>query len=286
MPARTVSDPTLALQNQNGATLATNDNWKSAQQSEIEATGLAPSSDQESAIVITLVPGTYTAILGGATKRDGGLGKVDVHDLSPSANSALAIASSLGFVGVGDEALFGDFTIGAGSGKTKVLIRALGPSLEGLQDPTLKLENNTDFSTIYTNDNWQSAQAAQIQATGLAPHDPRESAILIDLDPGNYLAVVQGKTDRNNRSTTGFAKVEVYQLSASGGGPTPTPTPTPTATPTPTPTPTATPTPTPTPNSDTYSDAGAYTYTYTNGRGGTDDQSATGVDFQFLDCHL
>jgi hypothetical protein len=222
--ARTASQTNLELQNQSGATIATNDDWRSTQQADIQATGLAPGSDEESAIVITLVPGTYTAILRGDTKKDAGIAKVDVHDLSPSANSALVVASSLGLVAGGDENLVGDFSIGGndaglavsgGGGKVKVLIRVLGPSIGGLQDPTLELDN-ANGTQIFFNDNWQDSQAAQIQATGKAPSDPRESAIVANLDPGDYVAIVHAKAPTGKKAKkklpSGFARVEVYQL--------------------------------------------------------------------------
>jgi hypothetical protein len=218
-----LSDPVLTLRDSNGVTIASNDNWKSTQQTQIEATGLAPTNDKESAIVITLVPGTYTAILNGQ-KKSSGIGLVDVHDLSLTANSALAIMSGLGFVGNRDEGLFGDFTIGGSDGgaaisapsggKVRVLIRVLGPSIEGLQDPTLELDN-ANGTQIFFNDNWQDSQASQIQATGLAPSDSRESAIVANLDPGDYIAVVRGKVTGKGKKAklaTGFARVEVYQL--------------------------------------------------------------------------
>src|SRR5437764_14741429 len=123
--------------------------------------------------------------------------------------------SSLGFVGTGASVMIGDFTVGGGSGKVKVLIRVLGPSIGGLQDPTLELDN-ANGTQIFFNDNWQDSQAAQIQATGKAPSDPRESAIVANLNPGDYLAIVHGNapTGKKGRKkpSTGFARVEIYQL--------------------------------------------------------------------------
>lgn len=196
----------LQLINQSGATIATNAGWQLTQKAAILATGLAPSSPKESAILITLVPGSYTVILGGS-----GIGKIDAHDLSPTANSALSIGSSLGFAGTGTSTMSGDFTIGAGSGNTNVLIRVLGPSVKGapgavLQDPTLELDTATG-SQILFNDDWQSSQKTQILATGLAPTDSRESAIVANLAPGTYKFIVRGKSGK-----TGYVRAEVYQL--------------------------------------------------------------------------
>src|SRR6266852_5551582 len=95
----------------------------------------------------------------------------------------------------GTSVLIGDFTIGGvdgGNGKTNVLVRVLGPSFGGLADPTVELDN-ANGTLIFFNDNWQDSQKAQIQATGLAPTNPKESAILANLDPGHYVAIVRGK---------------------------------------------------------------------------------------------
>ena len=107
----------------------------------------------------------------------------------------------------------GGFII-TGSAPKQVLLRAIGPSLTGsgipnaLADPVMELHGPTGFATI-TNDNWRDdRQEAVIQATGIPPTNDLESAILCDLDPGTYTAIVRGK---NN--TSGVALVEVYDLS-------------------------------------------------------------------------
>ena len=91
-------------------------------------------------------------------------------------------------------------------------MRALGPELTAfglsnvLSDPTLEL-HDANGNLIASNDNWKESQQAAIQATGLAPADDREAAILSTLIQGNWTAVVQGK---NN--TTGIGLVEVYRI--------------------------------------------------------------------------
>jgi hypothetical protein len=99
-----------------------------------------------------------------------------------------------------------------GSGSEEVLVRAIGPSLtqrgvpNALQDPTLDLHDGNG-AIIASNDNWKDTQQSEIQATGLAPSDDRESAILAILVQGNYTAILRGK---NN--TTGVGLVEVYKV--------------------------------------------------------------------------
>jgi hypothetical protein len=219
----TLSDPVLEL-HQGNTTLATNDNWKTrpdgtSQQAEVEATTIPPKGELESAIVTTLNPGTYTAILGG--KNGGtGIGVVEVYDLAPAANSELANISSRGFVDTNDNVMIGGFIVGGANadGKATVVVRALGPSLvsSGLQgvleDPMLELHDNNG-GTITTNDNWkindqtQQSQESAVRATTLPPPNDSESAIVTTLVPGNYTAIVRGKN-----GGTGIGLVEVYNL--------------------------------------------------------------------------
>jgi hypothetical protein len=214
--ANALQDPILELHDSTGALLTSNDNWKSDQQVEIAATGLAPTNDLESAIIATLSPvdpavngsGLYTAIVSG--KNSGtGIGLVEVYDLDdPNTAPYLANISTRGFVQTEEKAMIGGFIIGAGGETGQVVVRALGPSLtiipDALQDPTLTLYNSQGL-VVGFNDDWSDASG--IEATGLAPTDSRESAILADLVPGAYTAIVQGKA-----STTGVGLVEVYYI--------------------------------------------------------------------------
>ena len=218
-----LADPTLEL-HQGSATLAVNDNWKiasngSSQQAEVEATTLPPSNDAESAIVMTLTPGSYTAILSG--KNGGtGVGVVEVYDLATGTNSLLANISTRGFVEINDNVLIGGLIVGGGAadGNARVLVRALGPSLAGfgvqdaLPDPVLEL-HDANGATIATNDNWETndqtmqSQQFEVQATGLAPPNSLESAIVAVVPAGPLTAIVRG-----SNGTTGVATVEVYNL--------------------------------------------------------------------------
>ena len=211
-----LQDPTLQLHDHTGATIAFNDNWKDTQQSAIQATGLAPSDDHEAAMVQTLSSGGYTAIVQGIGNTTG-VGLIEVYDVDTNANSILANISTRGFAGTGDNVMIGGEIIGRGlgangAGSVKVLIRGLGPSLTqanvagALQDPTLELHDGNG-AIIASNDNWKDTQQSAIQATGLAPSDDRESAILTILTKGGYTAILRGK---NN--TTGIALIEAYKI--------------------------------------------------------------------------
>jgi hypothetical protein len=211
-----LQDPTLELHNHTGAVIAFNDNWRDTQQSTIQATGLAPGDNRESAIVQTLAPAAYTAIVRGKGGTSG-VALVEAYDLDPNANSKLANISTRGFVGTGDNVMIGGFIVGGGlgvngAGSEEVLVRGLGPSLTqrgvpiALQDPTLDLHDGNG-AIIASNDNWKDTQQSEIQATGLAPSNDRESAILATLVQGNYTVILRGK---NN--TTGVGLVEVYKV--------------------------------------------------------------------------
>jgi FG-GAP repeat len=204
-----LADPTLELHKFDG-TIVTNDNWRDTQEQEVIDTTIPPTNNLESSIVATLDPGPYTAIVAG--KNNGtGIGLVEVYDLDQAADSQLANISTRGFVDMGDNVMIGGFIVG-GQTSTTILVRAIGPSLsevgvlDPLLDPTLEL-HNSNGTLIGSDDNWKDSQQAEIEATTIPPTDDRESAIVQDLDPGAYTAIVRGKND-----TTGVALMEVYNL--------------------------------------------------------------------------
>ncbi len=201
-------DPMLSLHDSTGASIASNDNWRTDADN-VTATGLAPTDDLEAAIVATLAPGAYTAIVSGVGDGTGNA-LFEVYDVDPL-NSSIANISTRGRVEDGDDVMIGGVIIGGDQPGT-VVVRAVGPSLgasgiaDALADPVLELYN--DHGTrIFVNDNWRSDQAEQIAATSLAPTDDRESAIIATLQPGNYTAVVRGA-----HHSRGVSLVEVYDV--------------------------------------------------------------------------
>ena len=220
-----LANPRLELHDSTNA-IGINDDWQttqiggvitSDQVAEIQKSGLAPSNPLESAVIATLPPGSYTAIVQGVNGGTG-VGIVEVYDLDATSGSLLANISTRGFVQTGDNVMIGGFIVVAQP--TRVIIRAIGPSLsqfgvpDALANPQLELHDAT--STIARNDDWQttqifgiitSDQVAEIQNSQLAPSNPAESAIIATLQPGSYTAIVSGVN-----KTTGNALVEVYSL--------------------------------------------------------------------------
>src|SRR5262245_9380473 len=142
--------------------------------------------------------------------------------------STLRNISTRAFVQTGDNVVIGGFIVERAQPRfspappKRVIIRALGPELTQygipnvLANPTLELYDGTG-ALIASNNNWAttiiggiitSNQVREIQASGYAPGDPYESAIIAELPAGSYTAIVRGV---NNM--TGVGLVEVYDLS-------------------------------------------------------------------------
>ena len=207
LPGR-LQDPVIDLFDSAGTPLAEDSDWKDYQQAEIQSTGLAPSDDRESALLMSLPPAAYTVHLRGQNGTTG-IGVVEVYDLGQT-GSQLGNISTRGPVGIGDDVLIGGVIVGPnGGGSTRVLVRGIGPSLASipnrLQDPMIELWDGNG-ALLASNDDWKTNEP-QVAATGIPPTDDRESALVADLAPGNYTAIVRGKG-----SATGIAVIEIYNL--------------------------------------------------------------------------
>jgi uncharacterized protein GlcG (DUF336 family) len=206
-----LADPILELHDSTGAIIATNDNWADTQALEINASGIPPPNELESAIVRTLPPGAYTAVVDG---KEGGTGTalVEVYDLSPGSDSTLANISTRGAVGPQSDVMIGGFIVNGTSGTTRVLVRTAGPSLaaagvaDAMPDPMLELRD-VNGTLIAANDNWREGDEFEIQQSNLAPTNDLESAIITTLPSGPYTAVIH---ERNGQS--GIGLFEVYNL--------------------------------------------------------------------------
>lgn len=206
----TLANPTMTLhRSSDNAIIAANDNWQEAfNAAAMEWAGMQPAHANESGILISLAPGGYTAVISGVGGAQG-VGLFEIFEMAQPDIPLLNIATR-GTVQGGDNVLIGGIAVAGG--QRTLVVRARGPSLASagitapLSNPTLQLVRSSDGATIATNDDWGSASnAAAIAASGFAPSDPLESAILMTLDPGNYTAIVSGVD-----GATGVAIVEVF----------------------------------------------------------------------------
>ncbi|MBK7660150.1 MAG: fibronectin type III domain-containing protein [Betaproteobacteria bacterium] len=208
--ANALPNPTMQLFS--GQTvLATSDDWgTAANAAAITTSGFAPSSPLESAILTTLGPGAYTAVVSGVGGLTG-VGIIEVFEVDKPEIPLLNI-STRGQVLTGNDVMIGGFIIQGDSPQT-VTVRARGPSLvpfgitNALMDPVLELFNGA--TPVASNDDWQTqtvpADVAAIQASGFAPADTREAVIRITLPPGAYTAIVRGKN-----GGTGVGIIEAF----------------------------------------------------------------------------
>lgn len=137
--------------------------------------------------------------------------------LLPSAAGAPARALNVSTrlqVESGENVMIAGFIVRGNTSK-RVLLRGLGNSLRSagianaLADPNLEL-HSADGALLHSNDNWQDTQASQIAATGLAPTDPHEAAMIAVLPPGSYTVIL---SSRDGKSGVGL--VEIYDLDQS-----------------------------------------------------------------------
>jgi hypothetical protein len=213
-----LQDPILKVYDASGL-IATNDNWRTTQQAEISASGLAPTDDKEAAVILNLTGAAntsgYTAVLSGVN-GESGVGLVEVYDLDAESFADLGNVATRGLVGTGNNVLIGGFVVNDDSFTNQpqtILVRGIGPSLSAagvsnpLPDPLIDL-HDAQGTTIASNNDWgASPDAGALSTSGLAPPNPKESAILKTLAPGPYTVVLSGVN-----GGTGVGNVEAYNL--------------------------------------------------------------------------
>ena len=216
-----LDDPKLELYDASGTLIFSNNNWRDTQQAAIEATGLAPPFDVESAILTTLQPGKYTAILTAEGFSFGGFSSgislVEIYDINPGVLAELTNVSARGLVTYSSTGvLICGFIASGGNGSTQVLLRGLGPTLiefgigsgvgfAPLDDPVVTLVDGNG-NVVQINNNWKDTQQAAIEATGLAPPNDLEAAILATVAAGNYTVILSTKLG------SGIGLLEIYKL--------------------------------------------------------------------------
>ncbi|MBA3609405.1 MAG: hypothetical protein H0W43_13015 [Chthoniobacterales bacterium] len=208
-----IDDPTLQLFG-TGGQIAFNDDWRDLQESDIAATMLQPADNREPAIIATLSPAAYTAVVSGKNGMTG-VGLLEIYDLNAPLGSRLANLSTRGSVLTQENVMIGGFILGGTiTQPARVVVRAIGPSLgdsgitNPLSNPTLELFDGNGLSVGF-NDNWQddAGQALELQNLSIAPTAAAESAIVAILPPGPYTAVVAGQS-----GVTGVGLIEVYDV--------------------------------------------------------------------------
>lgn len=211
--AGALADPFLELRDSAGNLILSNDNWRSNQEAEINATGAPPSDDRESALIATLDAGKgYTAILKGSNGASG-VGLVEIFDLQVNSGPDLANISTRGQVLTNENIMIGGFIL-QGVNPQTIVVRALGPSLTAagvsgaLADPTLEVRD-AQGTLLIANDNWKDdpSQANALTANKIAPTRDEEAAVIVNAPAGSYTAQVRGKS-----GSSGVGLVEVYNI--------------------------------------------------------------------------
>jgi hypothetical protein len=203
-----LQNPVLELHDGSGGLIATNDDWRSDQEQEIIETGIPPTNDKESALVASLAPGNYTAVVSGLAGGSG-IALVEVYDLTPESGK-LANISTRALVGIDDNVLIGGFIV-IGPQSEQLVIRGIGPSLtnqgvpDALGNPYLEIYNSNG-DLFRSNDNFgNTASVDTIRDLGLAPGNFQESAVYFEAAPGNYTAIL-----RPVNFVPGVGLVEIY----------------------------------------------------------------------------
>ena len=238
-PGTLLADPTIEIFDSTGMSLGSNNNWKDNQQAEIQATGLAPTNSLESAIILSLAPGSYTAVLGGITGGTG-IALAEVYDINPGFPDNDRIRLAQASVRAHAEDGSAQETLGVifiGDNNRNVVFRGMGPSFGTITDqfigplaktwltnPLIKLYERGVFE--FSNDDWMNTdewrRTALINA-GLAPTNSLEAAMYVSLGPSAFTVTMEN----NPTPTNGRALIEAYDLSPPPNPPAATPTPTP-----------------------------------------------------------
>jgi len=211
----TLANPRLELTTLSGVLLATNDDWATADQEAIARAGTSVGAfdlakgSRDAALIVTLPAGNYTMLVKGANDTTG-IALAEVYDLDSGSAARLTNLSTRAYVGTGAEQMIAGFVIN-GSGKSRLLLRAVGPTLAAyglsgtLADPQLILKTLSGTS-LDTNDDWSSSLAATFSSVGAFPMaSPKDAALLESLGSGQYTPAITGSADG-----TGVALVEAY----------------------------------------------------------------------------
>lgn len=216
-----LADPTLELVSSAGQSLVTNDDWRGSPNSAaISAAGLEPGDERDAAILVTLSPGAYTAIVRGKNAASG-VALVETYLIDgpeftsppPAASAPRAInLSTRAFVSTGDAVTIGGFAIRGGW--ARIVVRALGPSLIPfgvpgvLPNPKVRVIRARDGASIRETDNFgDDPTSGSLSGLNLATPNANEVQTVLDLDEGNYTVIMEGVN-----GGTGIGLVEIYEI--------------------------------------------------------------------------
>ena len=213
--ANALEDPSLeVLDNATGATVARNDDWDASLEPDFAAVGAFgwTRGSKDAALVASLPPGNYTAIVRGAGSTTG-VALVEVYEADGGTGSTLINLSTRSLIGGDDNPQIAGLAVGGSAPKT-VVVRAAGPTLHkafglvgALADPVIELRRAGRNELIATSDDWSSYLAPHFASVGAFawPAESRDAALVVTLEPGSYSVVVRGRSNG-----TGLAIVEVY----------------------------------------------------------------------------
>lgn len=214
--AGVLADPILELHDQqSNAIVATNDDWDAELAPVFEQCGAFAwvAGSRDAALLSTLAPGAYTAVVRGQGDSVG-LGLVEIYDAERAMQDPVLVnLSARSQVGVNDDVQIAGFVI-EGETSQAVLIRASGPAVakasglsDTLVDPAIELRDQVSGQLLATADDWDPALEPVFDSVGAFrwTEGSADAALLVSLPPGHYTAIVRGKS-----GTTGLALVEVY----------------------------------------------------------------------------
>lgn len=206
-----LADPLLELYSSAGEIISHNDNWQDLPTSAQIPLHLRPVHPAEAAVIVTLPPGAYTAIVSGAGGTTG-VGLVEVFEVAAAGETRFINLSTRARVETGDRVTIGGLIVSGTSPRSYVL-RARAGSIPAtavapgdlLPDPVIQLFRGA--SLIDHNDNWEVHPDAANIPTAFRPERSEEAAIFVTLDPGIYTGIVSGAGDGQ-----GIAIVEVFEV--------------------------------------------------------------------------